>query len=1729
MKKPYCLLFFLFMFYGNFVSKAQPYPNAWINFSSGGTHSDQLYFRIKVGSEGIYRITSNTMLLSGISYEQMALMNPDLIQIFYRGEEQHIFVNNGGGPLSFDAGDFVEFYGVRNDGMPDRLMYKNHFNAFQPDTNLMTNPYHSNFTDTAVYFFTWKASGVPGLRFMNVPDVFTASNTSFVMNEVYSEYTDLYIRGPGGTGIAEVFNTPEYIGSEGWVDGAFASGPDAALTISMSNTVTKSISTPNPFTSGPAASLETRFAAYSFNNAVFNDHEVSISINGIPIGNVFFEGPFPGDTLIQTISSASLSNTTGFSFSGLGGNGSSFDNSKLCFIRFTYPHTMAFSGETKLKIKVPNSGGGVSHLDMSGLAPAGSNGFAMYDLTNKKKIFPTVSGSNVLAAIPNTPFPGTERTCFLVNDPTIIGSMESVAPYPDFAKFRNFNAFQGNFLMITHPSLLSQASAYKVFRESSIGGSHQVSLIEIEELYDQFMWGISKHPLSIRNFCEYALNEWTVKPEFLFLLGKSLGWHDAVYGTLFTPRKFTNYYQESLLPCFGMPAADAFFTQGLNGSGFEPAIATGRLSARNNEEVQMYLEKVKEYVAQEPQEWMKEGLHFCGGNASIAPTITGNMAAMENVIEDSLFGGHITTYQKFTTDPIVINVADSLKNQITNGVSLMTFFGDDNTQSFDYSTDIPENYVNEKKYPMLTTMGCNSGEIFMAASTLAERFIFQEDKGAIAYIGSNTFAYVSQMNGFGFRFFKNFSLNLYGQPIGKILKKTMGECPSQNYWATRSAFLSMNLHGDPSLVINSWPKPDLSITQNKVYTSPDPVTTDQAYFTLSVILTNIGKTFEQNFVTRIRRVFPNLTDTVYNISCNPVYYLDTLYLNIPVTQDGAGLNQFEIKLDDGLVVDEMSESNNSLIVDVLIESTDLIPVHPPKYGIVSGTTVTLKASTVNAFAPSRTYQIELDTTRNYNSPFYKSFTVTQDGGVVSWGPISLLPTDSMVYFWRAWHQPARKKESTFTVIQGQTGWSQSRFVQYLMGDSLFNLLDEPTNRTLNFIKSASKIKIITHNQFDPGWASVIAHNLRTQLYYNEALVHDYSRACRVYPANGTCPAGLGSTTPWIISVYDPLNGAIWDSYSFSTGVYCGYTGSYASFHPNAYSYKAFEFATDQQWQRDSLKNFLNLIPDGYKVSFYTPATNNAFTFDNALMDALHQFGLSRIDSLHNDTLSSSLPYAATGRKNSGLPGLEIIAATSSDEIILNDTVQYLWNNGVLTTELIGPASKWKSLHWGIKDFPTNPAVPADSIFLSVIGFTTGFAQDTLIRRLRPQAADSSLLSINPDVYPYLKMFVFVQDTTSRTPLQLNDWRIYHDEAPEIALNPAKYKSFHGSVLQQGDSMRIKTIVENIGIVPMSNYRTIHWIRDENRNKIPGEDALSNGLQPGAVDTVNFESSTLGIPGNNFIWIETNPFNAFHKLEQTHFNNLGYLPFEVKGDGTNPLLDVTFDGVHILNGDIVSAKPRILIVLKDENKFLALDDTNDVSVWIKRPGSGVEKRIYFASAQNVDGGNTFLQWTAGTTSDNEFRMIYTPELYLDGIYEMLVESSDKSGNASGRMRYRISFEVINKSTITEVLNYPNPFSTATRFAFVLTGSEIPEYFKIQIMTITGKVVREITREQFGFIHIGRNLSEYVWNGTDEYGDRLANGVYLYRVISRLDGEIIEHRETEADGYFKKGWGKMYLFH
>jgi len=356
--------------------------------------------------------------------------------------------------------------------------------------------------------------------------------------------------------------------------------------------------------------------------------------------------------------------------------------------------------------------------------------------------------------------------------------------------------------------------------------------------------------------------------------------------------------------------------------------------------------------------------------------------------------------------------------------------------------------------------------------------------------------------------------------------------------------------------------------------------------------------------------------------------------------------------------------------------------------------------------------------------------------------------------------------------------------------------------------------------------------------------------------------------------------------------------------------------------------------------------------------------------------------------------------------------------------------------------------------------------------------------------------------------------------PESALDPNIFYSFQNDTVDEGVDISVSIAVKNISRYDMDSLLISFAVLDKSNNIQFLPYARQKPLLSDSVLIATLTFSTIGMAGLNSLLIDVNP--GYDQLEKYHFNNVAQIPFYVNSDNINPLLDVTFDGIHILDGDIVSPKAEIVIELTDENQYLMLDDTSDYAVYITHP-NGMEERIHFYAA-----GVEQMQFMPASLPKNRAKIIYKGYFPVDGGYKLRVQASDRSKNNSGTYDYIIGFEVINRSSITNILNYPNPFTTSTRFVFTLTGSEIPEIFKIQIMTITGKVVREISKDEIGAINIGRNISDFAWDGTDTYGDRLANGLYLYRVITQINSDEIEHRSTSADHYFKKGFGKMYLF-
>lgn len=1677
-----CAIFFVIIAL-SYVVYSQ-FGNEWVDFN-------RKYYKIPVATTGIYRITYNTLVNAGIP---VATLDPRQFQIFARGKEIPIYVHGENDGI-FHPNDYIEFYGRANDAWLDTAVY---YNSEPPNKDI------SLFSDTIFYFLTWNPTSINNRRLTLETDRNFAGYQAepYVIYRVRQNYYSTYYDGETDYyGITDM----RYTEVEGWFDVPMSINPAAP---GQPQTYTKQVMTPFVFSSGPPASVQIRLCGAS-NYAMANpDHHIRISFFNQTIDTTF-DG-YVKVTFNRIVSSILLNSQNTFVFELPADLPTNADRVTLSYIEVTYPRQLNLGNNSMLNFIAPARTTAKSFFQFTGLNALATDTILVYDLTNNRRILTQRTGSNVAFLSANT---GAEREMFLFAN-SAVNYVISLRPvnrlsstpgfFTDFSKEPHRRA---NVLMITHRNLWDAVNQYAAYRQST---GYQVDVIDVEELYDQFAYGIPKHPLGIRNYIRFVLANYLDSIRAIYLIGKGYRAGGISYNYRFNSLANAN----TLVPSFGNPPSDVLFVADLGLGPYAPVIPIGRISARNSSDLLAYLQKVKDYEFERnkpydpshpsEKEWLKKVLHFAGGsNVSEAQMLLSFLNVFRDSISGPFFGGEVTTFTKTSTAPIQQSWTDSIKNLVNRGVSIMNFFAHGAGFGYDISIDDPSAYSNYKRYPFFIANSCYSGDLFQQIPTASESFVLIPDKGAIGYLASSTKSFASYLFIYSRELVGRISHRNYGDPIGKIVQNTIQSVQYyDNSLYLRDICFGMTLHGDPLIRLGSFDLPDFLMSSPQIAFIPGQITTDLDSFSVRIIAKNIGRAVEDSIIVEVERIFPDQSSEIVRKKIKAPYFNDTLEIKFAVKSVlGAGLNQLRVTLDAYQQVMESNELNNTATVTFMIISNDAIPFYPYEYAVIPDTFVTLYASTVYPLSPTSTYVFQLDTIDTFDSPFLKeSPPITQSGGILSWTlpfPMTSMP-DSTVYYWRVKKTGTDNwRESSFQFIPNKRGWGQAHFFQFKKDDYTYVSFNRPQRR-FDFVNTIVTISAQTgyypYIPWSEEWYKI-----------NGALKGQWS--CTNYNGDGMKFAVFDTIgiTPWVN--VDPDHDGI---------------GPFGALNCRAYPYYDFDFfTTDSVWLQ-KMKKFIDTIPYGYYVLAFSHRNHNAQNYPEELYQAFESIGSMLIRTLPNNH-----PYIIFGRKGYYNQASESVGSNITSIIHGEWNIPTRWKEGSIKSTLIGPATSWGSLHWRIRSMEAG--MSTDTVRLYVLGVKNDGGEDTLMGPLPPIPDSMDIynlsLRIDAQAYPYLKLFIKMQDETWHTPAQMVRWQVLYEPIPETAIDPQAYFHFYSSKLQEGDTVRFGIATRNISSVDfpdslrvsyfLRQNGQIHLISHKVLRKHPAGDVL--------IDSIKF--STKGMVGMNSLWVEFNPVNpqtgTFYQLEQHHFNNIAEVQFEVGRDKINPILDVTFDGVHILDGDIVSAKPNIEIFLKDENKYLLLTDTSCVRVYLQKKG-GELQQVYF-----MEGGQQKMYFYPATSSQNIARVVYPAGPLADGEYKLIVQARDMSGNESGDYNYEINFQVINKPAITHVMNWPNPFSTKTHFVFTLTGSEVPEDIRIQIMTVTGRVVREITREELGPIHIGRNITTYAWDGRDQFGDQLANGVYLYRVIVRLGGKSIDHISTEADKFFTHEIGKMVL--
>ncbi len=1674
-----------------FLAKSQPYGNEWINYS-------QRYYKIPIHEDGVYRITFNDLSSAGIP---ISGINPQNLQMWVHGAPLPIHVE-GEADGVFNVNDYIEFVGRRNDGRNETGLF--------PSTNAHANQEYSLYNDTLYHFLTWNTSG-GNVRVVTETDVAfnNFSPAPFVWHESLMLFVNNYYQGElDAFGVS----APFYTEGEGWMSNRYGF-PGGSINFSAN------VPTPRAYTGDGAPPAQARSVSAGTSNATSAsavNHHLQIrfgSSNALAVNHQF--SGYRVNRFEWTIPPSVLGETTLIRHEVVNSLNVASDYQAVASVGILYAHQLNLGGSSAFRFKYRlNPNQNKTRFDFEGI---NGNSPIIYTTSTTARRIPLSSNGNQWRALVPNSFIEDDFDCFIVTS-------QSTRPVPALriagnnGFFTNFGQTQVDsaYLIVTHPDLLASAQAYANYRQQRFN----TVLANAEELYDQFGYGVNKSGLALRNWCNYLINTWPASPQYLFLIGKSV--REAREGNSAGGRQNATFFERNLVPSLGYPSSDNYITAGLANTTLEPAIRTGRLSAKNAMEVDWYLQKVQTFEAQPHADWMKNVMHFGGGaNLNEQQNFAAYLSNYATIIEDSAFGGVTHTFLKDNSAPIQINVSQDITNVIEGGTSLLTFFGHATADGFDQSIDNPENFNWNGRYPLLLGNSCFTGDFHSPGyGSTSERYTIMNQKGVIGFIASVKLGFEPYLNMYSRKFYEKLARTNYGSTIGDHMRRTVRDIQfslgaNPNLFMINTC-LGKSLQGDPAIVLNSWPFPDLSISENDIFFTPENITAEIDSFNINVIVSNLAKGTNQPFNLLIEHNTPEgAANAIYTRTIEGLLYKDTISIKLPIDpQFGLGLHTFNVSVDlPENVVQEMPgfEFVNNQVngVELLISNGGIVPVYPYEYAVIAEPNVTLRASTGNPLAAERTYRLEIDTTDTYNSQALRTTQITQTGGIVEWTPPVSYP-DSIVYYWRArdvGEEEINWRESSFQYIPGETGWGQAQIFQF-KNNNFFQTEFNREERQVDFFTGTVRIsnRVMGKNQGNPNANEVLLN----------ATIVEYG-ACFLTPSIH-------------LLVFDPITFEAWGTNAEGQNEQNDFGNANAGTGCRQRVEYHFVFRQNNPTQMQALADLLlsNTIPDGHYVVLYPIITVNYDHWDATpdIYTAFQNLGAQQIGA---EGALNDVPYSLVARKGDPSFVFEQYGVTPNDTIINVVDIPASGRNGVMRSRRIGPAQSWERAEWRTS---TLDAQAGDTTRIRIFGVKPNGQEQALFGAdYEPNETQLSDLTqlVSATEYPFLRLEAQLKDNINATPEQVDRWHVLYDQVPEAAVAPNLHFVFRKAEMQQGEEGMLSVAVKNMSQFDMDSLLVRYWIEDGQRNVIPIEYPRQAPLLAGAtlIDTVTFDTRNLS--GNNAIWIEVNPINRSTGIadqpEQTHFNNMLRVPFKVGKDETNPILDVTFDGIHIINGEVVSPQPEILISLKDENPFLLLDspaDTAFFNIFMAPPGGDFE-RIYFGGFSQ----SYFIDFIPAMDVRNKAKILFRPTLPNDGKHKLLVQATDKSGNASGSVDYRIDFEVINQATITEVLNYPNPFTTSTQFVFTLTGMQIPDEFKIQIITVTGKIVKEITQAEFGPIRVGRNQSLYRWDGRDEFGDRLANGVYLYRVIARVNGEEIELRDGGASQYFNRGYGKMFL--
>ncbi|MCU0327961.1 MAG: C25 family cysteine peptidase [Chitinophagales bacterium] len=1640
---------------------------------------------------GVYRIS--------IAYLQenfpgFSLSNASELTAFAFGNQIPLFLSWTNTPQN---SDFIEFYLPAHTNQIDTSLYRN--------PALMLNPFMSLVTDSAYVYLTHRVGNNP--RFTNYNNDTNATTTTIAHLKAQQLITN---RSTYHEGVRTYVNETSYVFSPDY-DDAEGYGFNAAVNTTLSSP-----------------------SVVRFKDAYIEANYVA-KARGLQKLTIRFNSTVIQDTFLPTSSLSRLRRSI---------SGSLLNTSNT--LNVTYDQNMQFLGVGYLRFSFFRLANALNNQDqmyfIDTLGHRFNIQFNSFAHNNQRTFLYNLSRMQRLSFSPLSNFKLYIDSNF--GESSLYFTAENRINTLTNGRNVNFNTKlltqEADFIVLSQPIYNQDSfggnplSDYVAYRNSPEGGKHQASLVYADELSELFSYGVPKHPAAYRNYITYGNLNWQKKPKNLFIISKGYAFN--------MPLSFPIVLNQALIPWWGNTPNDYYWTV-MKGLDTQYA-SVGRLSALSGQTVRHYLNKVIAYEANynnhgisgaNPvnKDWLKWAAHLAGGTGNDQLTdYRAHMRFLETKLVDTPLGFRVHNTFKLYNEPLPNNLFKTLEDRINEGVGFLSFLGHSSSTLVDGGLKSAVEYNNFGKCPIMLINGCKAGSAFNFSESIGEGFINSKDKGAVSFIGNSNDAYDLSLKIFSNSFYDRMIENKVSTSVGQTLSKASGWIVKRYFSQLRSFIvynaIETNLNGDPAIPIPIYNKPDYYIDASLLTILSQNITSEQDSFQVRLIAYNLGKAIKDSIALRINRFVGSQRIDSRLIRIKAPYNFDTFIFKLPtlVNNKGVGSNTLSLKIDDENQYEELNEQNNSIISSQSFQvlQDDIFPLQPKNFGIVNQNTITLYAYKYDVSNPKSRFRFEFDTTELFNSPLKQNATLTSTKPLLEWKP-NIILKDSSVYYWRVTTDSLTPedrinwKTSSFVFLANQPfpGWNQSHYFQFQKND--YTGIYLRPNRNFEYTQDDKLIEV----KADGNWGFWFTYN---NTWSMDNVLYQAYREYNIMPSGINIAWIDGKTGIQKTSTDTTINGVKWGSLNSlpflqslpqREGFVYIDTGKTPSNHP----------MPNRPWS-EVILNMINEVPDGDFLIFYSLLQPKYAFWDASLKNFFFNYGFTKLDSLVQQQVQA--PFVFAIKKGSFTPIHQSIGRQYGEVHRASFLLKSNWQQGGFKTPEIGPALLWKKLQ--VK-FKSSESPNTDNVTHKLYGVTNNGTKQ-LLRTFTSYQIDTPIEWINLlGRFPKLQYEVNTQDAIHRTPPQIEYIRIIYESSADVAVNIAHYERKIDTLnFGQVDSFGFG--IESLNEKYMQPFlvRTIIADKQANTKTFYTQANAIEGFQKTRHHVLLDKSRYF--EGDNFVTYELNPLDSSsHISEDIHQNNFGKTYFFVKSIVNNPLLDVTFDQQRIVDNQLVSANPSIQIQLKDDNQFLLLDDTALMQVYLKYP-NGNQVLVPYRNPQ--------VQYNLATdVSQNYIKFVYQPKLE-DGTYELYIQNKNKQNQSSSSSfrgyQYKVAFKVINKATISRVMNYPNPFSTATQFIFTLTGSKMPEDLRIQIMNIRGELVKEIKKEELGPLNLGLNRTQYAWDGKDRFGDILANGVYFYRVkvtydqkdMTLMDNELFEQihgQSNNLEKFFTENWGKMVI--